>query len=170
MSEPFLGEISPVAFEFAPKNYALCNGQILPISQNQALFALLGTTYGGDGRTTFALPDLRSRVIVHSDGGNFPLGSTGGVEAVSLTQSQIAAHSHAPACSSLNGNTQDTTGAIWAHTGATDHNIYSTGAPDSIMEQDLITPAGGNLPHPNLQPYLVVNFIIALAGIFPSRN
>jgi microcystin-dependent protein len=170
MAEPFIGEIATVGFGFAPKGYALCDGQLLPINQNQALFALLGTTFGGDGRTTFGLPDLRGRVIVHPGSGGFALGGRGGVENVTLLQSEMAPHSHAPRCSSANGNTQDATAAIWAQTGATDHNIYSSGASDSTMDPGLITPVLGDQPHPNLQPFLVVNFIIALQGIFPSRN
>jgi microcystin-dependent protein len=169
MSQPFVGEISPVAFAFAPKGWALCNGQILPINQNQALFSLLGTTYGGDGVRTFALPDLRGRVIVHSSGA-YPLGAAGGVESVTLNVNQMPVHSHAPVCSTQIGTTGGDAGQVWAGS-ATGETLYQTGAnPNGSMASGSITSNGSSQPHTNLQPFLAVNFIIALQGIFPSRN
>jgi microcystin-dependent protein len=169
MAEPFLGEISPVAFPFAPKGWALCNGQIMAIAQFQALFSLLGTTYGGDGVRTFALPDLRGRVGVHS-GPNYTLGSTGGVETVTLNGNQIPAHSHAPACSTQAGTIGEPANQVWAGS-SSNERLYQTGSnPNGSMASGLITPSGNSQPHTNLQPFLVINFIIALQGIFPSRN
>jgi microcystin-dependent protein len=169
MAEPFVGEISPVAFAFAPKGWALCNGQIIPINQNQALFSLLGTTYGGNGTTNFALPNLQGRVIVHSSS-NYPLGSLGGVEGVTLNINQIPAHSHAPVCSKQAGTTAEPAGQVWAGS-SSGETLYQTGSnPNGQMAPNLITPSGNSQPHTNLQPFLVVNFIIALQGIYPSRN
>jgi microcystin-dependent protein len=169
MAEPFLGEISPVAFAFAPQGWAFCNGQVLSIAQNTALFSLLGTTYGGDGQTTFALPDLRGRVSVHSSA-NYPLGSTGGVEGVTLNVNQIPAHSHAPVCSTQAGSAGQAAGLVWAGS-SSNETLYQTGSnPNGSMATGLIAPSGNSQPHSNLQPFLVVNFIIALQGVFPSRN
>jgi len=169
MAEPFLGEISPVAFNFAPQGWAFCNGQLLPINQNQALFSLLGTTYGGDGVNTFALPDLRGRVIVSSSP-NYPLGSTGGVEAVTLNVNQIPSHSHAPVCSTGTGSAAVPSGLVWAGS-SSNETLYQTGSgPNGSMAPGLITSSGNSQPHSNLQPFQVVNFIIALAGVFPSQN
>jgi microcystin-dependent protein len=168
MADPFLGEISPVAFPFAPKGWALCDGQLMQIQQNQALFSLLGTTYGGDGIRTFALPDLRGRVSVHS-GPNYPLGATGGVEGVTLNSNQIPAHSHAPVCSTQAGTSGEPASQVWA--GTSGEKLYQTGSsPNGSMATGLITPGGSSQPHTNLQPFEVVNFIVALVGVFPSRN
>jgi microcystin-dependent protein len=168
MAEPFLGEISPVAFPFAPKGWAVCNGQILQIAQNQALFSLLGATYGGDGVKTFALPDLRARVSVHS-GPNYQLGSTGGFESVTLNSNQIPPHSHAPVCSTQGGTTGEPAGQVWA--GSSSEKLYQTGSgANGSMAASLITPSGNSQPHSNLQPFLVINFIIAIVGVFPSQN
>jgi microcystin-dependent protein len=169
MAEPFLGEISPVAFNFAPQGWALCNGQLLPINQNQALFSLLGTSFGGDGRTTFGLPNLQGRVIVSSSP-NYPLGGTGGVEAVTLNVTQIPSHSHAPVCSTGTGSAAVPSGLVWAGS-SSNETLYQTGSgPNGSMAPGLITSSGNSQPHSNLQPFQVVNFIIALSGIFPSRN
>ena len=178
-SEPFLGQIQMVGFTFAPRGWAFCDGQLLSISTNTALFALLGTTYGGDGRTTFALPDLRGRVAIHPGNGpglsNYRLGERGGVERVTLVAAQMPAHSHA-ATAALNatdsrGNSAVPGGNILANKSRT--NIYSTAAPDVTMNSDAVTVevanAGGNQSHENRMPYLGINHIIALQGLFPSR-
>jgi microcystin-dependent protein len=167
MSEPFLGEIRMVGFNFAPQGWALCNGQILSIAQNTALFSLVGTFYGGDGVQTFALPDLRSRIPVHQ-GSGFVIGQPGGVENVTLTQAQIPSHAHSAQCNT--GATQTTTspaGAVWLNY---NQNQYTTQATPATMNAGAVANAGGNQPHNNLMPYLAVNFVIALTGIFPSRN
>jgi microcystin-dependent protein len=170
MATPYVGEISPVAFNYAPRGWALCNGQILQISQNSALFALIGTTYGGDGVRTFALPNLQGRVIVESYNATYPLGGAGGVESVTLDVNGLPAHSHAPACSTQAGTSGEPAGQLWAGSN-TGESIYQTGSnPNGSMATGLITASGGSQPHSNLQPFLVVNFIIALQGIFPSRN
>jgi microcystin-dependent protein len=169
MAEPFLGEISPVAFPFAPRGWAFCNGQLLSIQQNQALFSLLGVTYGGDGVNTFALPDLRGRVSV-SSGPNYQLGSTSGVESVTLNGNQIPAHSHAPVCSTGAGGFGEPANQVWAGS-SSGQKLYQTGSnSNGSMAPGLITPSGNSQPHSNLQPYLVINYVIALVGVFPSRN
>jgi microcystin-dependent protein len=171
--DPFLGEIEYFAFNFAPHGWGLCDGQILPINTNQALYSLLGTTFGGDGRTSFALPDMRGRSPVH-DGGSAgsgltrrTLGQRGGAETVTLTPAQVPPHSHA-----LRGTTSASNQTLpTAHSlGATAPDmLYSDQAPNTTMHAGSIssTPAGG---HPNMSPYLVVNCAIALQGVFPSRN
>lgn len=174
MAEPFLGQIKMFGGNFAPRGYAFCDGTILPISQNQALFSLLGTTYGGDGRTTFALPDLRGRLPVHEGTGTGltprPLGAKGGAEAVTLNAAQLPAHSHAARCVTPAGNTNDAAGAVWADDAGVSSGTYSTATPNATMASSAISNAGGNQAHTNVQPFLCVNFIIALQGIFPSRN
>jgi microcystin-dependent protein len=168
--DSYVGEISPVAFNFAPKGWALCNGQILQISQNTALFSLLGTTFGGDGIRTFALPDLRGRVSVHS-GNNYILGTPGGVENVSLILNQIPPHSHTPGCSTQAGTTGDPANQLWAGSTSNNEMPYQTGSnPNGYMVSGAITPTGNSQAHTNLQPYLVINYIIALQGIYPTRN
>lgn len=166
----YLGEISPVAFNFAPKGWALCNGQLLQISQNTALFSLLGTTFGGDGIRTFALPDLRGRISVHS-GSNYILGTSGGVENVTLILSQIPAHSHAPGCSTQAGTTGEPSNQLWAGSISSKETPYQTGSnPNGTMINGVITATGNSQSHTNIQPYLVINYIIALQGIYPTRN
>jgi microcystin-dependent protein len=169
MAEPFIGEISPVGFAFAPKGWAMCNGQLLSIAQNQALFSVLGTTYGGDGVSTFALPDLRGRAIVHSSA-SYTLGSKGGVEAVTLSVNQIPAHSHAPVCSTQAGSAGEAAGLVWAGSSINETLFQAGSNPNGSMATGLITPSGSSQAHSNLQPFLVVNFIIALQGVYPSRN
>jgi microcystin-dependent protein len=164
---PFLGEIDLVAFNFAPHGWALCNGQILPIAQNQALFALLGTTYGGNGTTTFALPDLRGRRAISSDG-THPLGQLAGEESVTLVLNQIPSHSHTFIANSAPGNALGPGSHYWAS--ASQVNLYSTSAALTALSPLAIGFAGGNQPHDNMSPYLVLNYIIALQGIFPSQN
>jgi microcystin-dependent protein len=176
MSDPFLSEIKIVSFNFAPRHWAFCNGQLLPIAQNQALFALLGTTYGGNGSTTFALPDLRGRGPLHF-GGNTNLGQRAGAENVTLATSELPAHTHSttqPTVSGVagNGNSPDPTGRRWA--GLRRDAVYSNATPDTQMSSAAVTATnqavGGSQPHNNMPPYLVLNFVIALQGIFPSQN
>jgi microcystin-dependent protein len=168
VSEPFLGQIKIVAFNFAPRGWALANGQLLPINQNQALFSLLGTTYGGNGQTTFALPDLQGRMPMHA-GAGFTLGASAGEETHTLTASEIPGHTHAIGAQ---------TGAATPGLGPTVGNTFASsptqpyrsgGAPVALADAS-IGPAGGSQPHDNRQPFLVLNFIVALQGIFPSRN
>jgi microcystin-dependent protein len=163
MAEPFLAEIRTFSFNFAPKGWAMCNGQLLPINQNQALFSLLGTTYGGDGETTFAIPDLRGRLLVHQ-GNGFVLAETGGVEQVTLTTAQLPAHTHAVLASSAAGG-PNPQGAVPATSAAID--LYRESTPDTPLGPSLAA-VGGSQPHTNLQPALCVNYIISLFGIFPS--
>lgn len=166
MSTPYIGEIRMFAGNFAPAGWALCQGQILPISENDVLFNLIGTTYGGDGQSTFALPDLQSRVPVHV-GPGFVQAQTGGVESVTLTTPQIPAHSHVPLCNSGAGTNASPQNDVWA---ALDSNVYSDVAPSVIMAPSALGSAGGSQPHDNMVPYLVINFIISLFGIFPSQT
>ncbi len=165
MSEPFLSEIKLVSFNFAPKGWALCNGQSLPINQNQALFALLGTTYGGNGQTTFNLPNLRGRVPI-SFGNGHDLGEAAGASAVTISQQTMPQHLHFLQGSSNGGDAPTAVGNLLASA----LNVYRQ--PDNLqaLRPDAVSNVGGSQPHTNLMPYLVLNFIIALQGIFPSRN
>jgi microcystin-dependent protein len=165
MAEPFLAEIRLVSFAYAPSGWALCNGQLLPINQNQALFSLLGTNYGGDGRTTFALPNLQGRVPVHV-GQNILLGQQGGEASHTLLQAEMPAHSHLAQGSSGNPDSPPAN-AVWA---AAPADAYSSGPPNTTLHPSALSAAGGSQPHENRQPFLVLNFVIALQGIFPSRN
>jgi microcystin-dependent protein len=170
MSDQFLGEIRAVGFNFAPTGWALCNGQLLPILQNTALFSLLGTFYGGDGRTTFALPDLQSRTPIDQGIGpglsNRDLGATGGVTQVTLLTGQSPVHSHPAQAVAAAGNRVGPGGTLTAEVRA---NSYAA-TTDSQMSPSALQPTGGGLPHNNLPPYLTLNFVIALTGIFPARN
>jgi microcystin-dependent protein len=170
---PYLGQITLVAFNFAPVGWALCNGQLLQISQNDALFALIGTTYGGDGQTTFALPNLQSRIPIHHGQGtgtsNYVLGQVSGSEQVTLTSAQIPSHSHTAQCLSASSNNQSPVGAIWG-LATTDQPYKSAEVGTASMSAGAIGPAGGSQPHPNLMPYQALNYIIALAGIFPTQS
>ncbi len=170
MAEPFIGEIKMVSFNFAPKGWALCNGQILPINQNQALFAILGTTYGGDGRTTFALPDLRGRTPI-SASGEHPLGQVAGAEAVTLTTDQVAAHSHTLLASAAPAATNDPIGNVIAKKARFGVDLFAAPNPAKTvaMAPSALNTSGALKPHDNMQPYLTVNFVISLRGIFPSR-
>lgn len=168
MSEPFIGEIQIFAFDFAPKGWASCNGQILPIAQNQALFSLLGTTYGGNGQTTFALPDLRGRVPIHPDNAGFTQGQVSGSEGVTLLVSQIPAHTHSVSAQAASGTVATPVGNFPGQLPA-GRAIFSNTA-GSQMNAGAVSNAGGSQPHSNMQPYTVLNICIALTGIFPSRN
>ena len=166
MAEPFLSEIRIMSFNFPPKGWAFCAGQFLPINQNQALFALLGTTFGGNGQTTFALPDLRDRVPIHVGGGH-TLGERGGEQAHTLTQNEMPQHIHFAQVSSLNsGGNDNPAGRVPG--GA--NNLWHTPENLTTMNPTSVTSVGGSQPHLNTQPFLTLNFCIALQGIFPSPN
>jgi microcystin-dependent protein len=164
MATPFLGEIKIISWNFPPKGWAFCNGQVLPINQNQALFALLGTMYGGDGRTTFALPNLQGRIPVHI-GNGFTQGEAGGETAHTINISEMPAHSHVPAFGGA-ANSKTPAASMWTDWGKA---IYAAN-PNAAMLATLLSNVGGSQPHENLSPYLVLNFIIALQGIFPTQN
>lgn len=165
MSEPFLSEIKIMSFNFPPKGWALCNGQVLQISQNQALFSLLGTTYGGDGRTTFALPDLQGRTPNHM-GQNFTPGERGGEQAHTLNIGELPQHNHFANASSVASDTFVPTGNFLGMA----NNFYApSGTNNTSLPGGTITNAGGSQAHENMQPYLVLSFCIALQGIFPSQ-
>ena len=165
MAEPFLGEIRIFSFNFPPKGWAFCNGQTLPINQNQALFSILGTTYGGNGQTTFALPNFQGRVPMHV-GNGFVLGQSSGEQAHTLLITEMAAHTHLPVGSSNNASQASPAAAYWATTA---DGSYSSAATTNLAQQ-AIALAGGSQPHDNMSPYLTLTFCIALQGIFPSRN
>ncbi len=167
MSGPFVGEIRMFAGNFAPAGWAFCNGALIPISENETLFNLIGTTYGGDGQSNFALPNLQSRVPVHV-GPGFALGQSGGVETVTLTVSQIPAHSHVPQCNSGDGSQSSPQGGVWAK--STTLSEYTNTSPSLTMDPAALGSAGGSQPHDNMIPFLVINFIISLFGIFPSQT
>jgi microcystin-dependent protein len=153
---------------FAPAGWAFCDGSLIPISENDALFNLIGTTYGGDGQNTFALPDLRSRIPVHV-GPGFSLGQSGGVESVTLTTSQIPSHSHVPLSVSSPGNQSSPQNGVWAES-TPSLNQYSNVAPTLAMDPAAIGSSGGSQPHDNMVPFLAINFILSLFGIFPSQT
>lgn len=167
MSEPFLAEIRMVGFNFPPRGWAFCDGQILPINQNQSLYSLLGTTYGGDGRTTFALPDLRGRVPMH-EGPNHRQGQKSGEEAHTLSQAELPQHKHVAQATQAAADRPIPTGGYLADTAPSE--LYS--GPENLapMKVGTIANAGGGQAHNNMQPYLAINFCIALQGLFPSRN
>lgn len=171
MSDQYLGEIRMFAGTYAPQGWALCNGQLLQIAEYEALYTLLGTTYGGDGRTTFGVPDMRGRVPVsmgNGGGGNYPLGQKGGTETVTLLESQLPAHTHLPAAQSAPGDQALPTNNVWAS-----KKVFEKPADDIPlvpMSAAAISSTGGNQPHENLMPYLAVSFIIATVGIFPSQG
>lgn len=175
MAEPFIGEIKMVGFNFAPQGWAFCDGALLSIQQNSALFSLLGTYYGGDGRSTFGLPDLRGRVPIHQGQGpglsQYVLGELAGSETVTVTPGQMPAHNHLIEAASDPGNTRSAGGAVLAKEAAGQTAVYNTtAAAGTPLRSDSMTMSGGNQPHPNVQPFLCVNFIIALVGIYPTRS
>ena len=166
MAQPYVGEIRIFAGNFAPAGWMFCEGQLLPISENETLFQLIGTTYGGDGESTFALPDMRGRIPLHF-GNGFTLAETGGVETVTLTVSQIPAHSHPMLASD---NLADQSAPQNNLTGQVANKIYRAGNPTAFLNPQGMSATGGSQPHNNFQPYLCVNFIISLFGIFPSQT
>jgi microcystin-dependent protein len=180
MSSPFLGEIRMFGFNFAPTGWQLCNGQTLPISQYSALFALLGTSYGGNGTSTFQLPNLQGQVPIHQGtggGSTYVTGEASGTANVTLLSTQMPQHTHlANAVTSTSGNVKEPAGAypatvqISGETKGGTVNTYSTATPNATMNASAIGTSGGSLPHNNMQPYLVVSFCIAMSGLFPSRN
>ncbi len=170
MGQPYGGEIRLFAGNFAPLNWMFCDGSVLAISQNETLFNLIGTTYGGDGQTTFNLPDLRGRVPVHQgsfQGNPFIIGQIGGTESVTLTVNQIPGHSHAPQAASTGGTSDSPAGNVWANwTGSQ----YSNQGGIVQMNSGVLTAAGGGQPHDNMMPFLAVSYIISMFGIFPSQG
>lgn len=176
MADPFVAEIRIFPFNFAPKGWAFCAGQLMPISQNTALFSLLGTTYGGDGKSTFALPDLQGNAPIHQGQGPglslYDLGQIGGEQFVTLISSEIPAHAHnVGMANAANGDSVTPVGCTWAQapSGRGALFVYNPGPPTAKMLATSILPAGGSLPHNNMQPYLTLNFCIALQGVFPAR-
>lgn len=167
MAEPFLSEIRIMSFEFAPKGWALCNGQLLPINQNQALFSLLGTTFGGDGRVNFALPDLRGRTPVHVGSGH-TLGERGGEQAHTLSIAELPTHTHVANASSNNATTDTPdTGVVLGNAAL---NVFRAASSLAAMDAGIVANTGGSQAHLNMQPFLTLTFAIALQGIFPSPN
>lgn len=176
MSDSFIGEIKMMATTFAPRQWAMCNGTIMAVNQNQPLFALIGAQYGGDGRSSFALPDMRGRIPVHFGQGlglqNYPLAAKTGVEEVTLQTSQIPAHTHSLQASNNSANTSTAIGNVLAKSPQNETaylNGTVTGAVQEFSES-AVESAGGNEPHNNMMPYLAIHFVICLQGIFPSRN
>ncbi len=172
MSSPFIGEIALVGFNFAPAGWAFCDGSLLQIAEYDALFALIGTTYGGDGQTTFALPDLRSRVPIHvgtrPGGVTYVQGQTGGNENIALSTSQMPAHSHTASGKGASGDTTSPAGAVWAAS-STNDQVYQTAAPNRTMAGGALANTGSSQGHNNRQPYLGLNYIISLYGVFPTQ-
>ena len=172
MSQPYVGEIRMFGGSFAPAGWMFCDGQLLPISENETLFQLIGTTYGGDGQSTFALPDLRGRVPIHIGthaGTTYVLAEKAGEESVTLTVNQMPTHTHALVASTQTGTDKSPKGRVTDQTSG-GVQIYIEETVDQPMAANAITPSGGNQPHENLQPYACINFIISLFGVFPSQT
>ena len=167
MAQPYVGEIRMFAGNFAPAGWMFCEGQLLPISENETLFQLIGTTYGGDGESTFALPDLRGRLPLHQ-GNGFILAETGGAEEITLTVQQIPAHSHPLLGSTANASATDPAGNVGGRNTVAAVFSYGTDNPPQPLSPSAVGSVGGSQPHTNFQPYLCINFIISLFGIFPS--
>lgn len=171
MSEPFLAEVRMFGFNFPPRGWASCDGQILPINQNQSLYSLLGTTYGGDGRTTFGLPDLRGRSPVHP-GLDIDLGEAGGAETHQLTEAEMPGHNHTIRVNRFQATQTEPSGNLLAtkRRGAYSHYAAASAGDAVNMRAGTISLTGGSTAHQNMQPYLAINYCIALTGLFPSRN
>lgn len=169
MSEHYLGEIRIVSFNFAPKGWAMCNGQLMPINQNQALFALLGTQFGGNGQTTFALPDLRGRMPIHA-GAGYIVGQSGGELAHTLTQAELPQHAHGLKASTALATGTSPAAALPGKKGRLGRDLFAAPGNTTGLSEASVTPTGGSQAHHNMQPYLGLNFAIALTGIFPSYN
>jgi microcystin-dependent protein len=169
MSTPYLAEIRLTSFLFAPRGWAMCNGQLLPINQNQALFAVIGTFYGGDGRTNFALPDLRGRVPMHFSAAH-AIGQSGGEETHTLTPAEMPAHAHTLRASGKAAASSSPNGGVLAAIGRSGTPAYAAAASLVALNPAAVSSAGGGQPHENRPPFLTLNFMIALQGIFPSRN
>ena len=167
MSNPFVGEIRLFAGTFAPLGWAFCDGQLLSIAQNEVLFNLIGTTYGGDGQNTFALPDLRGRVPVHQ-GNGYVVGQSGGAETVTLTAAQMPPHQHAMHASTNAASTAHGPSEVLGSSAAM--RFYGTGTPNMAMDPNALTAVGGNQPHENMPPFVAINYIVSMFGIFPSQN
>jgi microcystin-dependent protein len=167
MAQPYVGEIRMFAGNFAIAGWMFCEGQLLPISENETLFQLIGTTYGGDGQSTFGLPDLRGRIPIHQ-GNGFILAETGGAEEITLTVQQIPNHTHSYLTSTNLAQQTQATGQVLANSATA--TMYIEDSPSAALNVNAIKPVGGNQPHTNFQPYLCVNFIISLFGIFPSQT
>jgi microcystin-dependent protein len=171
-STPYVGQLALVPYNFAPLGWAFCDGQIMAISENDTLFNLIGTTFGGDGQQTFALPDLRGRTIIHqgsSGASTYILAEKAGVEQVTLTQNQMPQHQHVSSCSTNAQGSNDAAGGVLAVT-ASGKNQYATNAGNAQMAAGMVSQAGGSQPHDNHQPYLALHWVISLFGIFPSQT
>lgn len=168
MAQPYVGEIRMFGGNFAPAGWMFCEGQLLPISENETLFNLIGTTYGGDGQSTFALPDLRGRIPIHQ-GNGFALAETGGAEEITLTVNQIPAHTHPLLASSSQADSGTPTGRVCAEEALAGVDFYIENPPTVNMAVQAISAVGGSQPHTNFQPYLCIDFIISLFGIFPHQ-
>jgi microcystin-dependent protein len=175
MAQPFVGEIRMFGGNFAPAGWMFCNGALIPISENDVLFTLIGTTYGGDGQETFALPNLQSRIPIHTgsgpDGTNYTLGQAAGTESVTLTVQQLPSHTHQALASSA-GQVQSPSNAVLATatSAQTGIRIYNTTTPDTALHPSTISPFGGSQPHDNCQPYLCISFIISMFGVYPTQT
>lgn len=167
MAQPYVGEIRMFAGNFAPAGWMFCDGQLLPISENETLFTLIGTTYGGDGQSTFGLPDLRGRLPIHQ-GNGFILAETGGAEEITLTVQQIPAHTHPFVASNAVANDPNPANNTLGESSAI--SLYQSASPNAPMAPQMISSVGGSQPHTNFQPYLCINFIISLFGLFPQQN
>jgi microcystin-dependent protein len=168
MSNPFVGEIRMFGGSFAPAGWAFCSGQLMAISENDTLFTLIGTTYGGDGQSTFGIPDLQGRIPMHQ-GGSHVIGEKSGTESVTLTTNQIPSHNHVPLCNTNAGTNPNPSNAIWAAAGTGDQ-LYAAPPTATTMNLGSIAATGGSQPHDNMSPFLVISFIISLFGIFPSQT